>query len=191
MKNKRLGFAITGSFCTLQPILPVIKELAENNNFVLPILSYSVAETDTRFYKAKDFIKDVEAQAKIKPILTIAEAEPIGPKKALDLLIIAPCTGNTLAKLNNAITDTPVLMAAKAHLRNNRPVLIAVSTNDALSNNFCNIGSLLNKKNVFFVPFKQDDCLGKPFSLVADFSLIKEAAHAALEGKQLQPIVRG
>ncbi|NCA66872.1 MAG: dipicolinate synthase subunit B [Clostridia bacterium] len=190
MKDKNIGFAITGSFCTFTKILPCVEKLAESNN-IIPIFSYSVRDTDTRFYKAADFSYDIEFITGKKPITTICDAEPIGPKCLLDLLIIAPCTGNTLTKLNHAITDTPVLMAAKAHLRNNKPVLIAISTNDGLSNNARNFGDLINKKNIYFVPFLQDDSDKKPYSLVADFDLLKDAAEAALEGRQLQPVMIG
>lgn len=190
MINKNIGIAITGSFCTFKKLLPVIKELKENNN-LFPIFSYAVRDTDTRFYKAQKFYDDIKELSGNSPITTIVDAEPIGPKGLLDLLIIAPCTGNTLAKLNNAITDTPVLMAAKAHLRNDKPVLIAVSTNDGLSNNARNIGDLLNKKNIYLVPFEQDNYKDKKFSLVADYDLIYEAAVAALSGVQLQPIIKG
>lgn len=190
MKNLNIGFAITGSFCTFQQILPCIEKLAEENN-VVPIFSYSVRDSDTRFYKAADFAYDIEMITGKNPITTIVDAEPIGPQKLLDLLIIAPCTGNTLTKLNHAITDTPVTMAAKAHLRNNRPLLIAISTNDGLTSNARNFGELINKKNIYFVPFWQDDAEKKPNSLVADFDLLISAAEAALQAKQLQPIIKG
>ncbi len=190
MKNLNIGFAFTGSFCTFHKVLPVLEKISESNN-VTPIFSYSVRDTDTRFYKAADFAYDVEMITDKKPITTIAEAEPIGPKNLLDLLIIAPCTGNTLTKLNHAITDTPVLMAAKATLRNNKPVLIAISTNDGLSGNARNFGDLINKKFVFFVPFEEDDPAKKPNSLVADFNMLIEAAEAALENRQLQPVIKG
>lgn len=190
MKNKNIGVAISGSFCTFSKLIPVLEQLKEAGNNVQPIFSYAVTNTDTRFYGAKQFHEDVEKITGNTPIKTIEGAEPIGPKRTLDLLIIAPCTGNTIAKLNNAITDTPILMAAKAHLRNDRPVLIAVSTNDGLAANFKNIGELLNKKNIYLVPFYQDDHINKKFSLVADFDLIMAAADAALEGKQLQPVLK-
>lgn len=189
MKNLNIGFAITGSFCTFQQILPCIEKLSEYNN-ITPIFSYSVRDSDTRFYKAADFAYDIEMITGKKPIVSIIDAEPIGPKKLLDLLIIAPCTGNTLTKLNHAITDTPVTMAAKAHLRNNRPVLIAISTNDGLAGNARNFGDLINKKNIYFVPFWQDDADKKPNSLVADFDMLTEAAEAALQSVQLQPVIK-
>ncbi len=190
MKNLNIGFAITGSFCTFRQILPCIEQLSLENN-VVPILSYSVRDSDTRFYKASDFARDIEKITGKKPLTSIVEAEPIGPQKLLDLLIIAPCTGNTLTKLNHAITDTPVTMAAKAHLRNNRPLLIAISTNDGLTGNARNFGDLINKKNIYFVPFWQDDAEKKPNSLVADFDLLVDAADNALKGIQLQPIIKG
>lgn len=189
--NKNIGIAITGSFCTFNKLLPSLKALKEEYGNIQPIFSYSVTETDTRFYKAKDFYNDVVQITQKKPFQTIVDAEPIGPKKLLDLLIIAPCTGNTLAKLNSAITDTPVLMAAKAQLRNDRPVLIALSTNDGLSANGKNIGELIVRKNIYFVPFRQDNHINKKFSLVADFDLLNEAAKAALKGEQIQPVLKG
>ena len=188
MKDKTIGFAVTGSFCTFKNVLPCMEELAKDNK-VIPIFSYNVKNTDTRFYKAEDFTKKVTEITGNAPITTIVDAEPIGPKNLLDLLVIAPCTGNTLAKLNNAIIDTPVLMAAKAQLRNNKPVLIAVSTNDGLSGNAKNLGELLVKRNLYFVPFTQDDCVKKTHSLVADFTKLAEAADFAIEGKQMQPIL--
>jgi len=190
MNDRNLGFAITGSFCTFKKILPALKKLIEKGNNITTILSCAAAQTDTRFYKAEDFRRDLESITGKKPICTIADAEPIGPQNNLDIMIIAPCTGNTLAKLASAITDTPVLMAAKAHLRNNKPLLIAVSTNDALSTNAKNIGELMARKNIFFVPFAQDDYLKKCNSLIADYNLIEEAAEAAIGGFQLQPIIK-
>ena len=190
MNNKNIGFAITGSFCTFKKILPCIQKLIEQGNDITPIFSYTVSQMDTRFYKASEFAQDIEALTGKKAITTIADAEPIGPKNNLDIMIIAPCTGNTLAKLNNAITDTPVLMAVKAHMRNNKPLLIAVSTNDALSSNAKNLGEQLGKKNIYFVPFAQDDCIKKSNSLIADYDLINEAADLALIGKQLQPLLK-
>jgi len=186
-----IGFAVTGSFCTFSKILDPMRALVESGNEVIPIFSYSVADTDTRFFLASEFRKEVEKITGREPIQTIVGAEPIGPRKLLDALVIAPCTGNTLAKINHAITDTPVLMAVKAQLRNNRPVIIAVSTNDGLSGNGKNIGELFNKKNVYFVPYFQDDCEKKSNSLVADFDLIEETIMGALEGRQIQPVIKG
>lgn len=190
MKNKKIYFCITGSFCTFRQIIPIIRGLKESGNTVIPVLSFATAKTDTRFYKASDFIKDIEEASGNKAITSIFNAEPIGPQRDCDLLIIAPCTGNTLSKLCNAVTDTPVLMATKAHLRNNLPVLIALSSNDALSSNMQNLGSLMAKKNIFFVPFGQDDFRNKPFSLVADYTLIEASAESAINLKQIQPVLK-
>lgn len=184
-----IGFAITGSFCTFDKIKIEMKKLVNTGANVIPIFSFNTQQLDSRFGNAKDFMKEIETIAGNKAICTIPQAEPIGPKNLIDLLVIAPCTGNTLAKLANGITDTPVLMAAKAHMRNNRPVVISISTNDALSNSLKNIGVLMNMKNIYFVPFGQDDPVKKPKSLVADMTKIQETLLAALDGKQVQPIV--
>lgn len=189
MKDKKIGFALTGSYCMFHAVFPEMKKLCETGADVIPVLSYNVASTDTRFINAKDLkvlLKDITGK---DPIETIVDAEPFGPQKTLDLLIVAPCTGNTLAKIAAAVTDTPVTMAVKAHLRNERPVLIAVSTNDGLSANAKNLGILLNSKNVYFVPFRQDNYVKKSNSLVADMSLIVPASKSALEEKQMQPII--
>ena len=183
-----IGFAMCGSFCTYSSVFPVMTALARQHSLI-PILSFNAASIDSRFGTAKEHIRLAGEISGRAPILTIADAEPIGPKKLLDLLIIAPCTGNTLAKLAHGIVDTPVTMAAKSHLRNGRPVLIAPATNDALSGSAENIGKLLARKNIYFVPFRQDDPAGKPTSMIADFGLIPEAAEAAMQGKQLQPIL--
>lgn len=183
-----VGFALCGSFCTFASVFPIMEKLTEKHE-VIPIFSFNAATIDSRFGLAKEHLARAEAICGRKPIVTIAEAEPIGPKKLLDALVIAPCTGNTLAKLSHGIADTPVTMAAKSHLRNGRPVLIAVSTNDALSGAAENIGKLLARKNYYFVPFGQDDPAGKPNSMVADFSRIAEALQLAAEGNQLQPIL--
>ncbi len=189
MENKKIGFCITGSFCTFERILPEIKKLVEGNNSVYPVFSYTVKNTDTRFYKAEAFYDEVFKITGNKPVVTIADAEPFGPKNKMDVMVIAPCTGNTLAKLNHAISDTPVLMAVKAHLRNNRPLVIAVSTNDGLSSNATNIGELINKKNVYFVPFSQDNFVDKTNSLVAHYELLSDTITFALLGKQIQPVI--
>lgn len=189
LKDKRIGFAITGSFCTYKRIMPVISELVKMEAEVTPILSFNAGGFDTRFMKAAELKHFLAVTTKQNLVQTIAEAEPIGPKKLLDLLIIAPCTGNSLAKLALGVTDTPVLMAAKAHLRNARPVLIAISTNDALSANAKNLGILLNTRNIFFVPMRQDDSEKKCTSVVADVERIIPAAELALEGKQIQPVM--
>ena len=183
-----VGFALCGSFCTFASVFPVMEKLTEKHE-VIPIFSFNAATIDSRFGLAKEHLARAEAICGRKPIVTIAEAEPIGPKKLLDALVIAPCTGNTLAKLAHSIADTPVTMAAKSHLRNGRPVLIAVSTNDALCGAAENIGKLLARKNYYFVPFGQDDPAGKPTSMVAKFDKIPEALTLAAEGKQLQPIL--
>ncbi|NMB25005.1 MAG: dipicolinate synthase subunit B [Firmicutes bacterium] len=189
LNGKNIGFGITGSFCTFEAIIPEIKRLVDVGATVYPIMSEAAATTDTRFGKAQDIVDEVERICGQRVISTIVDAEPIGPKRLLDLVVVAPCTGNTLAKMANGITDTAVLMAAKAHLRNERPVLLAISTNDGLSNNAKNLGLLLNRPLVYLVPFGQDDPIGKSRSLVADMSLILPAARLALESKQMQPIL--
>lgn len=189
LDGKTIGFAMTGSFCTFKRVLAEVENLVKANANVVPIMSAAAYSTDTRFGSAEFFKNQLSLLTGNKIISTVAEAEPIGPKGYLDLLIVAPCTGNTLAKLANGVTDTSVTMAAKAHLRNQKPVLIAVSTNDGLGNAAKNIGMLLNYKNLFFVPFGQDDFIKKPNSLVADMTKIGDSAKAALDFKQLQPIL--
>ena len=184
-----IGYACCGSFCTLSRSLMQMELLAKKYS-LFPIVSPAVATTDTRFGKAEDFLALMEAISGRAPITTIAEAEPLGPAIPLEALIIAPCTGNTLAKMANGITDTSVTMAAKAHLRNGRPLIIALASNDALSANLRNIGTLLERKNIFFVPLGQDDPATKPHSMVCDFARIEETLEAALEGRQLQPLLR-
>lgn len=186
----QLGFAITGSFCTFQKILEVLKKMAEQNYKIVPIFSEHSSQMDTRFQPADEFVKSVQEITGHPGIFTIPEAEPIGPKGYLDALVIAPCTGNTLAKLNSGITDSPVLMAAKAHLRNEKPLIISISTNDALGMNFKNLGSLMNMKNIYFVPFGQDNYQKKTNSMIAHVDLIPETIEAALAGKQLQPVIQ-
>ncbi len=189
MKSQRVGFAFCGSFCTHKEVLKELEAVCREYETVLPILSQACQTTDTRFGRASDFIAQVERLTGHTVTGAIETAEPIGPKKLLDALIIAPCTGNTLAKLAAGITDTPVTMAAKAHLRNDRPVVVAVATNDGLSAAARNIGELLARKNYYFVPFGQDDPERKPCSLMADFTRIRETLDAALLGKQLQPVL--
>lgn len=184
----RLGFAMCGSFCTFKLVLEELERLAKDYD-ITPIMSQGAAFTDTRFGKAEDFRRRVAEICGREPITTIAGAEPIGPRALLDVLVIEPCTGNTLGKLANGITDTPVTMAAKAHLRNGRPLVLAVSTNDALGASARNIGTLMNAKNIFFVPMRQDSPRGKPASLVADFSETAAAIKSALEGRQTQPLL--
>ena len=184
----KIGFAMCGSFCTYSQVFPVMAELAKDHQ-VIPIFSFASATTDSRFGSAVDHLEQARSICGRSPLQTIEGAEPIGPKKLLDVLVIAPCTGNTLAKLAHSIADTPVTMAAKSHLRNGRPVVVAVSTNDALAGAAENIGKLLGKRNYYFVPFGQDDPLNKPTSMVADFSKIPDTVAAAMEGRQLQPIL--
>ena len=183
-----IGFCFCGSFCTYSKVFPVLERLAETHT-VIPIFSIASASVDSRFGSARDFLARSEHICGTKPLASLEEVEPIGPKKLLDLLIIAPCTGNTLAKLAHSIADSPVTMAAKSHLRNGRPVLLAVSTNDALAGAAENIGKLMARKHYYFVPFRQDSWEKKPTSMVADFSLIPDAAEAALDGQQIQPIL--
>lgn len=189
VNGKKIGFAITGSHCTIDEILPQVERLVQAGAEIYPILSLAVDSTDTRFGTAQKWKEAIKKYTKQPIITTIVGAEPIGPQKILDVLVVAPCTGNTVAKLANGITDTPVLMAIKANLRNQRPVILAVSTNDGLSMNAKNIGLLLNTKNIFMVPFGQDNPHGKPNSLVADMSKILETIEVALEGKQIQPLL--
>ena len=184
----KIGFAMCGSFCTFAQVFPVMEQLAKEHE-VIPILSPVSYTTDSRFGTAQAHIRRAVDICGTDPLYTIAQVEPIGPKKLLDALIIAPCTGNTLAKLAHSIADTSVTMAAKSHLRNGRPVVVAVSTNDALCGAAENIGRLLARKHYYFVPFGQDDAQKKPTSMVADFSKIPEALAAAMEGRQLQPIL--
>lgn len=184
-----IGFALTGSFCTFSKVVPEIKRLAEHGAEVYPIMSEMASVTDTRFGTAQDFINEIKSITGRPIINSVKGAEPIGPKHYLDALVIAPCTGNTLAKLANGITDTPVTMAAKAHLRNGGPIVIAVSTNDGLGGSAKNIGMLMNMKNIYFVPFSQDDPVKKPNSLVADMTKIASALECALDGIQIQPLL--
>lgn len=186
--KKRIGLAMCGSYCTYAEVFYHAEKLADKYEIV-PIMSDTAAETDSRFGAAAEHIRRLMALSGRKVISTVAEAEPLGPSLPLDALIIAPCTGNTLAKLSHGITDSAVTMAAKAHLRNARPLIIAFSTNDGLSGSAENIGRLLNRKNIYFVPFRQDDWQKKPRSLQSDFSLMEEAIEAALNGEQLQPIL--
>ncbi len=187
MARCKLGFAITGSFCTIRQNLDLMRTLSADYD-ILPIFSYHAASLDTRFGKAADFVKEAEEIAGKKAICTIPEAEPIGPKHLTDLMLVSPCTGNTLAKLALSITDTPVTMAVKSHLRGKNPVVIAVSTNDAIAGSAKNIGMLTNLKHYFFVPLRQDDYEKKPASLVADFSRVNETLSAASRHMQVEPL---
>lgn len=188
MQKYKIGFCICGSFCTISKVLEQMEILSEKYSLV-PIVSEVVNNFDTRFGKSADIIARIEEICKTKVIKTIVDAEPIGPKRMTDAMIIAPCTGNTLAKLSVGIVDNTVTMAAKSHLRNSSPLIIAPSTNDALGAAAKNIGKLLNLKNYYFVPFSQDDSKNKPKSMVANFSLIPETLENALNGKQIQPII--
>ena len=189
--KRKLGLALCGSYCTYQKLFAAVPALAEDYE-LFPIMSDTAAETDTRFGRAADHIRALSALCGGKQVVTtIAEAEPLGPTQGLDALLIAPCTGNTLSKLAHGVTDSAVTMAAKAHLRNGRPLVIAFSTNDALSGSGESIARLLNRKHVYFVPFGQDDPFRKPCSMQADFSQLGAAVAAALEGRQLQPLVIG
>lgn len=187
-KTLTIGFAFTGSYCTFSKIFPVLEEISKSAE-VIPVFSNNSAETDTRFGRSAEFVERAEKVCGKKAITTIAEAEPIGPKKLIDALVIAPCTGNTIAKLANGIADTTVTLAAKSQLRNNRPVIIAVSTNDGLGANAVNIGRLLARKNIYLVPFGQDDCIEKENSVVADFKQIPATIAAALKKRQVQPVL--
>lgn len=188
MNGMTVGFAMCGSFCTFSKVIPQISNLVQAGYNVFPIMSEMARRTDTRFGKAQDFISQIETICGNKLIKSINEAEPIGPKKMADILVVAPCTGNTLSKLSNAITDTTVTMAVKSHLRIGRPVLIALATNDALGASAQNIGKMLNNKNIYFVPLHQDDPQNKPNSLVAKFDLLIPAMEMALKNKQIQPV---
>lgn len=189
MAKKKLGFALTGSFCTWAEVIPIMKSLSEDYE-IYPIMSPIGYETDTRFGKAADWIDQVNSFCEHPIIHTVEQAEPIGPRNLLDIMIIAPCTGNTLSKIANGITDTSVTMAAKASLRNGNPLVLAASTNDGLSACAKNIGVLLNTKNVYFVPMSQDDPIKKPTSIVAHFSDIKETLKLAGQGEQIQPVCK-
>ena len=186
-----VGFALCGSFCTHAKAVAALERVAARYEAVYPIVSERCADTDTRFGTAHDLMREVERICDRRVIRSVAQAEPIGPKKLLDVLVICPCTGNTLAKLAAGVTDSAVTMAAKAHLRNGRPMVIAPATNDGLAASAKNIGLLLDKKQVFFVPFGQDDPAAKPTSLMADFGLVCAAIDSALEGRQLQPLLLG
>lgn len=190
MSKETVGFALCGSFCTFKKVIPQIEKLVNEGYRVIPIMSHMAYTTDTRFGKAREFNEQIEAICKENIIYTISGAEPIGPKELLDVLVIAPCTGNTLGKLANGISDTSVTLAVKAHLRNQRPVIIAVSSNDALGTSARNIGTLMNSKNIYFVPMEQDDYINKPNSIVADFRYIPDTVREVLATKnQPQPIL--
>lgn len=189
LEGLRIGYCITGSFCTFEKSFETLSQLVSTKAWVVPIMSFNAASIDTRFGKAIDNINYLEYVTNRKVIKTIEDAEPIGPKNLFDIIVVAPCTANTLAKLSVGITDTPVTMAVKSHLRNNKPVLIAVSTNDALGAAAKNIGTLQNYKNYYFVPYTQDDYVNKPKSIVARFELVPQAIVDAMNGIQTQPIL--
>lgn len=190
LKGLKVGFALTGSHCTLKDIMLEVRRLVAEGAEVFPIISEAVDTMDTRFGKAQAWKEELESITGRRPLSTISDVEPVGPQKMLDVLVVAPCTGNTLAKFANAITDTPVLMACKAHLRNQRPVVVAISTNDGLGLNARNIGILLATKQVYLVPFGQDSPNNKANSLVAHMNLIADTIEAAVAGQQLQPVLQ-
>ncbi len=189
MKQETIGFAMCGSFCTFRKAIDALQKLRTEYEHIIPILSDASWQTDTRFGLAADFLAEIEGICGTHVRHRLTEVEPFGPKKLLDLLVIAPCTGNTLGKISHGIADTSVTLACKSHLRNARPVVLAISTNDALSGNAENLGRLLNRRNFYFVPFGQDSPAGKPYSLVADFTQLPATVDAALEGRQIQPLL--
>ncbi len=188
--DKSIGLAFTGSFCTYEKIFTALEELKKTGASLLPVFSLNASQLNSRFGTSSSFLERARELTGKEPITTIPGAEPIGPKGLMDILVIAPCTGNTLSKLANGISDTPVLMAAKSHLRNNRPLVLSLSTNDALGMNLKNIGILLNTKNIYFVPFGQDDYRAKPNSMTAFTELLPETIDCALSGKQIQPVIQ-
>ena len=189
LANCNIGFGITGSFCTFAKIKEELKKLADTGADITPVFSFNAQKINSRFGKADEFVAEVEKITGKNGMKTIEQAEVIGPNDPFDVMVIAPCTGNTLAKLCNGITDSPVLMAAKAHLRNGRPLVISVSTNDALGINFHNIGIMMNMKNIYFVPFGQDNYIKKPNSMIADVSKLGDTIIEAVSGKQIQPVL--
>lgn len=189
LQGKRVGFGLTGSHCTYDVVFPEIEKLVRSGANVIPIVTYTVKNTETRFGKGEDWVERIEQLTGNKAIDSIVDAEPLGPKNPLDVMVIAPLTGNSMSKLANALTDSPVLMAAKATLRNGKPVVLGVSTNDALGLNGVNLMRLMATKNIYFIPYGQDDPFNKPNSIVARMSMLKETVEAALEGCQLQPVL--
>ena len=184
-----IGLCITGSFCTYEKILEVTKNMIDGGHNVIPIVSYAVKNLDTRFGKAEDFISRIEKLTGNSVVSTIVQAEPLGPQNAIDVLAVAPCTGNTLAKLACGISDDAVTMSCKSHMRNYKPLVIAISTNDALGLNMKNLATLMNEKNVYFVPFGQDNPNSKPKSLIANYDLLLDTILLAEKGRQLQPVI--
>ncbi len=189
VKGKKIGYVLTGSFCTFHKTIPKIKELIDLGAEIIPVMSFNSYKLDTKFGKAEDFINEIEKITGKKIIHSIQDAEPIGPKKLTDIMVIAPCSGNTISKLAYDIIDTPATMAAKSHLRNNLPIVIAISTNNALGANAENIGKLLNRKNYYFVPFGQDNPITKPRSIVANFDMLIKTIEYALDGEQINPML--
>ncbi|EIJ81448.1 dipicolinate synthase subunit B [Bacillus methanolicus PB1] len=189
LKGKRIGFGLTGSHCTYDEVYPEIENLVNTGAEVIPVVTFTVKNTETRFGKGEDWVKRIEDLTGNKVIDSIVKAEPLGPKIPLDCMVIAPLTGNSLSKLANAMTDSPVLMAAKATMRNQKPVVLGISTNDALGLNGVNLMRLMATKNIYFVPFGQDDPIKKPNSMVARMSMLEETIIAAMNGKQLQPVI--
>lgn len=190
LEGVKIGCAMTGSFCTFKKVFEAWRKLRDEGAELYPIMSFNASSLDTRFYRAQEAMLIFEEIAGRKIWNTIEQVEPIGPKKLLDALVVAPCTGNTLAKIAAGITDTPAALSVKSHLRNGRPVVLAVSTNDGLSSSAINLGKLLNTKHIFFTPFRQDDYKEKPNSLVADFDLLADSTAEALKNRQLQPLLR-
>lgn len=189
VQGKRIGFGLTGSHCTYDAVMPEIEKLIMKGADVIPIVSYTVQSTNTRFGKGEEWVKKLEEMTGHQVIDTIVKAEPLGPKLPLDCMVIAPLTGNSMSKLANALTDSPVLMAAKATMRNHRPVVVGISTNDALGLNGVNLMRLMAAKNIYFIPFGQDDPFKKPNSMVAHMPLLLDTVEAALEGRQIQPVI--
>lgn len=189
MEGQRIGIGLTGSFCTIDQVIPIIQELKASGYTVIPIVSHNLQTIDTRFGSSAHFLSEIERCAQYKPITSMIEAEGLGPKTPLDALVIAPMTGTSISKFSQGISDTPVLFAAKSTLRNNKPVVLAISTNDGLGQNGVNIMQLLKTKNIYFVPFKQDNPTDKPHSLMSEFSLIADTLEKAFEKQQLQPVL--
>lgn len=189
LEGTRIGFAVSGSFCTFSKAFAEAEKLCGMGARLTPVMSFNASALDTRFGRAKDNVQKLEDICGSRAILTLEDAEPIGPKGMFDLFIICPCTATTMGKLVHAIYDTPVTLGAKSHLRGGRPVLIAPSTNDGLSASAENLGRLMNTKGFYILPFSQDDCVKKPNSISADFSLLTQAAEAALDSRQLQPVL--
>ncbi len=189
LENINIGVCITGSFCTFKRMIEILQQLKDKKANITPIMSFNAYNNDTRFGTASDYINQIEEICNHEVLNTITQVEPIGPKNLLDILLVVPCTGNTISKISNAISDTPVTCAVKSQLRNQKPVLLAISTNDGLSGNAGNIGKLLNTKHIFFVPFKQDDPINKPNSLVYIQDKVIDSVKLCLDNKQIQPII--